>query len=919
MSKTMATKNSASRKPAHCTQAARNPRTTLPRRKLLSLSVSFAAVVAGTFLFCGSALAVPGLPPGTTPTGGVIVGGSGSISQSGDTTTINQSSGLLAINWNTFNVGANATVLFNQPSAAAIALNRILDQNPSLIFGHIDSNGLIFLINTHGIIFGPTAELNVGGLLASTLDMTPTDFMSRRFNLDAHGAVASVVNYGLINAASGGSVSLLGGQVTNNGLIVANYGHINLDGANRAVLDFGDNGLINIQVTGELKKQLDAEQAAVINNGTLRADSGTVILQATAARNLFTNLVNNTGNIIASGISSNGGVVRLVAAGGNTLDSGTIDASGMHGGTVQILSDQNVGVTGTINASGTQGGGSIRVGGGWHGGEGLPTAAVTYVGPTATLDANATQSGNGGSVVVWGNQGNNFYGTITADGGAQGGNGGQVETSAHTGLNVQGNVDASAVAGLAGTWLLDPWNVTIASGGTAFSNPFSATATSTIDPTGIDTALTGGTSVVVFTGSSGTTQNGDIVVNSPITASGAGSLYLKAAGSIFLNANISSSNSTTPLNLYLWANYGGTTSGSTYSSNATCTSSTACVVDIGDTGNASITTGGGSVDVETGGGGALNIGSTGITGSINTGSGALTVNATGIVQSVSVGNSILAGAATFNAGAGVLTLGNTGNDFTGAVSLNNSGAYAVTLNNGGNALTLGSSSVGSGTLTVSGTGITQGTGASITQAAGAGAATFNAGAGALTLGNTGNDFQGTVSATGAGVSLADANNLNVLALTDNNNGNVNLTAGGTLTLPASGINAGTGNLTLASDGGALTSSGTLSGSNVSLSGSTGLVLNGNVSATGTLTLTSNATIDQTGGILTANTLTGSAAGSVTLNEANLIGNLGPFTATGFSLTNNQALTVGSGATVDGGNSMALTTTTGDLTINGTVQ
>ncbi|MHB8386792.1 two-partner secretion domain-containing protein, partial [Metallibacterium sp.] len=686
MSKTMATKNSASRKPARCTQAARNPRTTLPRRKLLSLSVSFAAVVAGTFLFCGSALAVPGLPPGTTPTGGVIVGGSGSISQSGDTTTINQSSGLLAINWNTFNVGANATVLFNQPSAAAIALNRILDQNPSLIFGHIDSNGLIFLINTHGIIFGPTAELNVGGLLASTLDMTPTDFMSRRFNLDAHGAVASVVNYGLINAASGGSVSLLGGQVTNNGLVVANYGHINLDGANRAVLDFGDNGLINIQVTGELKKQLDAEQAAVINNGTLRADSGTVILQATAARNLFTNLVNNTGNIIASGISSDGGVVRLVAAGGNTLDSGSIDAGGMHGGTVQILSDQNVGVTGNINASGTQGGGSIRVGGGWQGGEGLPTAAVTYVGPTATLDANATQSGNGGSVVVWGNQGNNFYGTITADGGAQSGNGGQVETSAHTGLNVQGNVDASAVAGLAGTWLLDPWDVTIASGGgTAFNNPFAATATSIIDPAGIDTALTGGTSVVVFTGSSGS-QNGDIVVNSPITASGPGSLYLKAAGSIFLNANISSSNSTTPLNLYLWANYGGTTSGSTYSSNATCTSSTLCVVDIGDTGNASITTSGGSVDVETGtGGGALNIGSTSDTGSINTGGGTLTVNATGIVQSALAG-SILAGNATFNAGAGALTLDSTGNDFTGVVSLNNSGANAVTLNNGSHAL-----------------------------------------------------------------------------------------------------------------------------------------------------------------------------------------------------------------------------------------
>ncbi|EQD63519.1 hypothetical protein B1A_09089, partial [mine drainage metagenome] len=109
----------------------------------------------------------------------------------------------------------------------------------------------------------------------------------------------------------------------------------------------------------------------------------------------------------------------------------------------------------------------------------------------------------------------------------------------------------------------------------------------------------------------------------------------------------------------------------------------------------------------------------------------------------------------------------------------------------------------------------------------AGAVSFDAGTHAVTLNNGSNDFQGTVSATGAGVSLADANNLNVIALTDNNNGNVNLTAGGMLTLPASGINAGTGNLTLASDGGALTSSGTLSGSNVSLSGSAGLVLNSN--------------------------------------------------------------------------------------------
>ncbi|HUH55875.1 MAG TPA: filamentous hemagglutinin N-terminal domain-containing protein, partial [Rhodanobacter sp.] len=428
------------------------------RRKLLPVSLSL--LLVSPFVFGGEAMAAAvGATSG--PTGGTVVGGIGNITQNGANTVINQNSAKLALDWQTFNVGKDASVKFNQPSFNAVALNRILDQNPSQIFGHISSNGQVFLINTHGIIFGASAQMNVGGLMASTLDLTPKDFLASRYNLDAHGVSAGIVNHGLIKAASGGSVSLVGGSVANDGVILANYGRINLDGADRAVLDFDGNGLINIQVTGELKQRLDNNQAAVSNKGTLKADSGTVVLQASAAKDLFTNLVNNSGVIDAGGISTQGGVVRLVAAGGNTENSGAINVTGAQGGSVQLLSDQNVSVTGSVDASGSHGGGSIRVGGGYQGGEGLQAAAVTYVGPGARLNADALQSGNGGSVVLWSNAATGFKGNISARGGAADGNGGMAEVSSRGYLAFDGSADLRAPHGAWGTLLLDPNDITI--------------------------------------------------------------------------------------------------------------------------------------------------------------------------------------------------------------------------------------------------------------------------------------------------------------------------------------------------------------------------------------------------------------------------------------------------------------------------
>src|SRR6202020_1021254 len=106
-----------------------------------------------------------------SPTGGQVVAVPGQITQSGSTTTINQATQNLSLTWTNFNIAPEQTVNFVQPSTSAIAVNRILGTNGTQILGYLHANGQVFLINPNGIVFGPSAEVNVGGLVASTLDL----------------------------------------------------------------------------------------------------------------------------------------------------------------------------------------------------------------------------------------------------------------------------------------------------------------------------------------------------------------------------------------------------------------------------------------------------------------------------------------------------------------------------------------------------------------------------------------------------------------------------------------------------------------------------------------------------------------------------------------------------------------------------
>jgi len=184
------------------------------------------------------------------PDGGQVVGGSGSISATGNTTTINQSSQNMAINWQSYNLNANERVQYIQPNASSISLNNILSQNGSSIAGRIDANGQVILVNPNGIFFTPTSMINVGGIIASGLMIQPSDFMNGNYIFnEVLGTEGAVINHGMINASTGGNVALIGRQVENDGVIVANLGSVTLAAGKQAVLTFDQGGLLGVRVS----------------------------------------------------------------------------------------------------------------------------------------------------------------------------------------------------------------------------------------------------------------------------------------------------------------------------------------------------------------------------------------------------------------------------------------------------------------------------------------------------------------------------------------------------------------------------------------------------------------------------------------------------------------------------------------------
>ncbi|KKW80038.1 hypothetical protein AAV97_06215, partial [Acinetobacter sp. Ag2] len=263
------------------------------------------------------------------PTGAQINSGSATISQNGHTLNINQSSQTLSTNWNSFNIGQNATVNFNQNNASSVAINHILDSNASQIMGRLNANGQVFLLNPNGVVFSKTAQVNVGGLVASTLALTDHDIQNGQFTLkgDANSH-ASIENYGTIQTLKGGTVALIAPNVKNTGSITTPNGTTHLTSASQVTLALQDGSLTQYQVDqGVLKGLVD-------NGGAILADNGAVYLTAKAKDSLSKAVVNHLGIIEANRLSQNAkGEIILLGdmQAGMTSVSGVLKAEGKNG------------------------------------------------------------------------------------------------------------------------------------------------------------------------------------------------------------------------------------------------------------------------------------------------------------------------------------------------------------------------------------------------------------------------------------------------------------------------------------------------------------------------------------------------------------------------------------------------------------
>jgi filamentous hemagglutinin family protein len=499
--------------------------------------------------------------PNAAPTGGSVVGGTATIAKTPTTTQIDQSTSRAIINWQSFSVGQNQAVTFQQPSSQALTLNRVTGPDMSVIAGRITANGGIALVNQSGVFFARGAQVQAQSVIVSTADISNRNFMAGgAMTFDQPGKPdARIVNDGSITIKQAGLAALVAPQVVNHGVIQARLGTVVLAGAETHVIDLNGDGLVSFDVTGAVRQAPNNGEALVTNTGVIRANGGTVRLTAAAADGIVQDLVRAGGKIQANTDAATGttGRILLAGTGGSISVAGAVSAQGLaagtQGGTIGVVADRvQIESTGRVNASGRAGGGTIAIGTSLPGAATQRLAQGTGIAQGAVVKADATGKGNGGHIVVNASQQALVAGSISVRGGPAGGNGGSVEVSSHGGLVLSATIDAGAPAGVIGSVLLDPDSLTVVADNDSRANVTNGELSGGILAFGTDSGaadyittsqianITGALTLQATTaidvevgvnkpqGDLTLTSNGSLIINAPLTL-GAGDLQLGGA------------------------------------------------------------------------------------------------------------------------------------------------------------------------------------------------------------------------------------------------------------------------------------------------------------------------------------------------------------------------------------------------------
>ena len=457
-----------------------------------------------------------------------VAAGAASFHQAGSVLTVHTAANTI-INYSQFNIPAGNAVDFVEPSAGSRVLNRIKSAAPSHIDGTLQANGIVYLVNPAGVIFGSGSVVNVGQLYAAAGHLSDANFLAGR-NMFT-GNTGPLTAAGLITASA---VNLVAQQITNSGQIVAPDGTVMITAGKNVYLGQVDSPFIVAISDGAADKTGMVKPSAPGHSTDNSTSAGTGDLYSLA-------MINSTGTIRAQSITLNAGTT------GSAVNvSGTLDVSNSHGtgGKISIQAQHiHIGATSTglpagavLNADGTSGGGTVLIGVQPSTGNSdgyIDTALTDAIGSKAQILAAATVSGNGGSIDTSGN-------TLTI--------------SPEAVLSVSG-----AGGGGGGIWRLDPADVTIGSGATSGGN-FSgdnftpSSSSSYVSASQIASMLSAGGNVVIQTTGSGSAGNITLQKGTSITPNmnSAGSLTLDAAGTIDLEGSIEAGG-TNALNITLTA------------------------------------------------------------------------------------------------------------------------------------------------------------------------------------------------------------------------------------------------------------------------------------------------------------------------------------------------------------------------------
>lgn len=357
------------------------------------------------------------------------------------------------------------------PDLRAI-VGRVTGGEPSVIEGLIRISGgqpNLYLMNPAGILFGAGARLDVpASFMATTADRLgfsdggwfsaqgPVDFRGLSGSLQWLDFVSDrpghLLSWGSLAVGEGQNLWLLGGGS------VVSTGRLQAPGGNVTVAAIPGTNRVRIAPDGSTLTL----EVALPEPGAIGGRSLAELLAGSPTAAASQLVINPDGSVLLQSAAS--GPVALPDRG--VVVAGNVDSarSTGPGGSITIGGDR-VGLVGAnLEASGPQGGGRVQIGGSERGSGNLFSAWATWVDRASQIQANATDRGAGGQVIVWADGLTWYSGAIAARGGPNGGPGGFVELSAKGELAVRGTVDLTAPLGPLGTLLLDPQDIRIVPG-----------------------------------------------------------------------------------------------------------------------------------------------------------------------------------------------------------------------------------------------------------------------------------------------------------------------------------------------------------------------------------------------------------------------------------------------------------------------